>query len=245
MGDDVGHRFQELTKYRRGELPSAPPPLLRRPDPFKSYPSAVRLALPKAEETGLASLGQALRARRSVRDYGPEPLTQVELSLLLWAGQGATRLVQGFALRTAPSAGALYPIETYLSVQNVEGVPPGLYHYGVLGHDLELLVSGDRSEAVAAAALDQGFISSAAALFIWTAVFARSTWKYRARAYRYIYLDAGHIAQNVALAASALGLGTCPIAALYDEEVNALIGIDGQTESVVYMTSAGRPRSKK
>ncbi len=244
MNDDVEYRFQELTKYRRGELPSGPLSPARRPEPFKRYPSAVRLALPKPEEAAQPSLWHALRTRRSIRDYAPIPMTPAELSLLLWAGQGVTRLAQGFALRTAPSAGALYPIETYLSAQNIEGVPPGLYHYGILGRDLELLKSGDQGESVAAAALDQGFISSAAAVLIWTAVFARSTGKYRARAFRYIYLDAGHIAQNVALAAAALGLGTCQIAALYDEEVNAILGIDGQAESVVYMTSAGQPRSK-
>jgi SagB-type dehydrogenase family enzyme len=243
MNDDAGHEFQELTKYRRGELPSGRRSLSRRPEPFKGYPGAVRFSLPKPEETTQASLWDALRNRRSVRNYAPAPLTQAELSLLLWSSQGVTRLVQGFALRTAPSAGALYPVETYLSAQNIEDLPSGLYHYGVLGHDLEQLASGDMREALARAALDQDFIASAPAVFIWTAIFARSTWKYRDRAYRYVYLDAGHIAQNVALAAASLGLGTCPIAALYDDEVNALLGIDGQVESVVYMTSAGRPRS--
>ena len=159
---------------------------------------------------------------------------------MLWAGQGVTSLRQGLALRTAPSAGALYPVETYLVVQLVRDIPPGLYHYGVLGHDLELITPGDLRADTAAAALDQGFIASAGAVFIWTAVFDRSKGKYGERAYRYVYLDAGHIAQNVALAAAALGLGSCPIAALYDDEINALVGVDGRAESAVYMTSVGR-----
>jgi SagB-type dehydrogenase family enzyme len=146
-----------------------------------------------------------------------------------------------YALRSAPSAGALYPVETYLSVQMVEGIEPGIYHYGVREHELELLQPGDFRAEVAKAALDQGFLAEAAVVFAWTAVFARSKWKYKERAYRYVYLDAGHIAQSVALAAVALGLGSCQIAALYDDEVNAILGVDGKEESVVYMTALGRP----
>jgi SagB-type dehydrogenase family enzyme len=146
-----------------------------------------------------------------------------------------------YALRSAPSAGALYPVETYLSVQMVEGIEPGIYHYGVRDHELELLQPGDFRAEVAKAALDQGFLAEAAVVFAWTAVFARSKWKYKERAYRYVYLDAGHIAQSVALAAVALGLGSCQIAALYDDEVNAILGVDGKEESVVYMTALGRP----
>lgn len=146
-----------------------------------------------------------------------------------------------YALRSAPSAGALYPVETYLSVQAVEGIDPGIYHYGVREHELELLRAGDYRDAVAAAALDQGFLSEAAVVFAWTALFARSKWKYKERAYRYVYLDAGHIAQSAALAAASLGLGTCQIAALYDDEVNSLLGVDGKEESIIYMTALGRP----
>jgi SagB-type dehydrogenase family enzyme len=149
--------------------------------------------------------------------------------------------MEEYALRSAPSAGALYPIETYLSIQMVEGVEPGIYHYDVRQHELDLLRPGDFRAAVAEAALDQDFLAEAAVVFAWTAVFARSKWKYKERAYRYVYLDAGHIAQNVALAAVALGLGSCQIAALYDDEVNAVLGVDGKEESIVYMTALGRP----
>jgi SagB-type dehydrogenase family enzyme len=241
MGDGIGARFQEETKYRRGGLPRRPASV-SRPAPFKPYPSSQRVDLPPAGEAPAASLWQVLKVRRSIRDYGPAGLTREELSRLLWAAQGVTSLPGGFPLRSAPSAGALYPVETYLSVQKVEGIQAGLYHYSVLARGLELIASGDFGEAMAAAALDQDFLGSAGAVFIWTALFARSAWKYGERTYRYVYLDAGHIAQNVALAAAALGLGSCQVAALYDEEVNALLGVDGQAESVVYMTSVGRPR---
>jgi SagB-type dehydrogenase family enzyme len=167
-------------------------------------------------------------------------VTKAELSRLLWAAQGVTRQVQGYAFRTAPSAGALYPIETYVVVHRVDGLEPGVYHYSVLNHALEQLEVGDFRLLTARAALDQRIAHDADAVFIWTAVFTRSKWKYGQRAYRYVYLDAGHIAQNVALAAVAQGVGSCQIAALYDDEANALLGVDGQEESTVYMTVVGR-----
>jgi SagB-type dehydrogenase family enzyme len=132
-------------------------------------------------------------------------------------------------------------VETYLIVHTVKGIEPGVYHYGVEKHELDQIKVGDFRAAVAQAALDQEIAYRANVVFVWTAIFNRSKWKYRQRAYRYIYLDAGHIAQNVALGAVALGLGSCQIAALYDEEANALLGVDGAEESTIYMTVVGRP----
>ncbi len=132
-------------------------------------------------------------------------------------------------------------METYLAVHNVAGVEPGIYHYAVEAHALEQLRAGDYRVETAAAALDQRIALACNMVFVWTAVFPRSKWKYKQRAYRYVYLDAGHMAQNVALAAVGLGLGSCQIAALYDDEANALLGVDGEDESVIYMTTVGRP----
>jgi SagB-type dehydrogenase family enzyme len=125
-------------------------------------------------------------------------------------------------------------------VNNVTGMERGIYHYDVREHRLELIREGKVRDEAARAARDQEMLASAGVVFLWTAIFARSAWKYGERAYRYVYLDAGHIAQNVALAAVALGLGTCQIAAFYDNEVNALVGVDGVEESTVYMSSVGR-----
>lgn len=236
-----GERFQEETKYIRGKLGSGYLEWRRRPDPYKQYPGARRIKLPSPPlKTGLP-LWEAIKLRRSLRDYRPTPLSQAELSQLLWAGQGVTATITGYALRAAPSAGALYPVETYVSVHNVEAIEPGIYHYAVRQHELELVRAGDFRQDLAAAALDQEFLAEAALVFAWTAIFARSSWKYGQRGYRYVYLDAGHIAQNVALAAVALGLGSCQVAALYDEEVNAILGVDGKEESIIYLTSVGRP----
>lgn len=235
-----GERFQEESKYFRGKLGGGFLDWRRRPEPYKNYPGAVRIKLPPPQLEGGMAIWEAINLRRSVRHYRKAPLNQSHLSQLLWACQGVTAKIMGYALRAAPSAGALYPVETYLAVQNVEALERGIYHYGVLEHELELVRAGDFRDALAEAALDQNFLAEAAVVFAWTAIFARSKWKYGERAYRYVYLDAGHIAQNLALAAVALGLGSCQVAALYDDEINALLGVDGTEESVLYLTSVGR-----
>jgi len=241
MAEGIGDRFQGETKYIRDKLPAGYLDWRKKPGPYKAYPDAPKVKLPGPAGAGGMPIWEAVGRRRSVRDFRRSPLSTADLSQLLWASQGVTKVVGEYALRSAPSAGALYPIETYLCVQMIEGIEPGIYHYNVREHELELLRPGDFRAEVAEAALDQGFLAEAAAVFAWTAVFARSKWKYKERAYRYVYLDAGHIAQNVALAAVALGLGSCQIAALYDDEVNAILGVDGKEESVVYMTALGRP----
>ncbi len=237
----IGDQFQRGTKYRRGRLPGGGLDWATKPDPEKHYPDAPTVPLSAPQVEGGMPLWDALRRRRSERAFRPSPLSEAELSQLLWAAQGVTRRAHGVAFRTAPSAGALYPIETYVVVNDVAGVAPGVYHYAVEAHALEQLRTGDVRLDIARAALDQGIAARANVVFVWTAVFERSKWKYHQRAYRYVYLDAGHIAQNVALAAVALGLGSCQVAALYDDEANALLGVDGEEESAVYMTVVGRP----
>lgn len=242
MGEGIGDRFQRETRYTRAR-PQGPLPGRMKREYGKKPATAprLRLELEPAVTRGGAPLWDTLAQRRSVRAFRNVPLPLAALSQLLWAAQGVTRRLSGYEFRTAPSAGALYPVETYLAAHSIEGLRPGIYHYDVHGHALELLSEGDFRAAVAEAALGQEFTASANAVFIWTAVFARSKVKYRERAYRYIYLDAGHIAQNLALAAVALGLGSCQIAALFDDEANALVGVDGGEESVIYMTAVGQP----
>lgn len=238
---ECGERFQRETKHVRGRLVSGDMDWSRQPAPYKDYPDALMIPLEPPEEAEGPSLWQALTQRRSQRRFGGAAMTLADLSRLLWAAQGATARAGRLFLRTAPSAGALYPIETYLIVHRVEGLESGVYHYDVRRHALEQLQCGDYRQQAARAALDQRIARDADVVLAWTAVFARSRWKYGQRAYRYVYLDAGHIAQNAALAAVALGLGSCQVAALYDDEVNTLLGVDGEQESVVYMTVVGRP----
>ncbi|RPJ04910.1 MAG: SagB/ThcOx family dehydrogenase, partial [Deltaproteobacteria bacterium] len=163
-------------------------------------------------------------------------------SRLIWAIQGITARAWGFDFRTIPSAGALYPTETYPVVNNVDGISPGIYHYEIKKGQLALIREGRFGHELSRAALGQEMLEAAACVFVWTAVVERSKWKYRERAYRYIYMDAGHIGQNLYLAATGLGLGCCTVGAFFDEEVDQLIGIDGKSEISLYLGAVGQIR---
>jgi SagB-type dehydrogenase family enzyme len=242
MTERIGDRFQKETKYTPESLRGGGLDWARKPETYKEYPRVRRVELPAPGFPEVVSFAEVVRARRSVRQFARDSLTLEQLSALLWASNGISRAERGFEFRTVPSAGALYPVETYIVVNRIEALESGIYHYSVKTHALEELRSGDHGRAVALAALGQGMCAEAPAVFVFTAVFGRSKWKYRERAYRYIYLDAGHVGHGLALAAVALGLGSCQIAALFDEEVNRILGVDGREESVVYMSVVGVPR---
>ena len=212
-------------------------------DNYKTYTASSRIKLPLPRIEHEIFLDYAFKKRQSVRLYTGAALKLEQLSYLLWASTGIQRMEHGYEYRTAPSAGALYPVETYVIANNIDRAEKGVYHYGIKDHLLEEIRLGDYSSQIAAAALGQQVCGQAAAVFIWTAIFERSKAKYGQRAYRYIYLDAGHIAENLVLAAVSLGLGSCPIAALYDAEINAIIDVDGEEESVLYMVAVGWPRA--
>jgi SagB-type dehydrogenase family enzyme len=237
----IGDLFQEKTKYQRGKLPGGYLIWHTKPETYKRYPSAPRIKLSVPDKEGGMPLFEAVQNRRSLRDFREKPLDKRDLSQLLWACQGITKEYTGYQLRAAPSAGALYPVETYLFIHDVKDIHPGIYHYAVPNHQLEQLRKGDFREDIARAALDQGMAFEANVVFAWTAIFERSKWKYKQRGYRYVYLDAGHIAQNLALAAVSLGLGSCQVAALYDNEVNKLLEVDGERESILYLSAVGHP----
>lgn len=244
MGSDdeqIGERFQQTTAYSRHALRGWQLDWASRPDDHKEYPDAPHTALPPPRREGGPGLWTVLQHRRSVRHYDERELSAEELGQVLWATDGLTRQAGDLALRTAPSAGGLFPIETYVAVHAVDGVEQGVWHYDLRRHRLDLVHAGDVRLATARAALDQPIAGTAAAVLLWSAVFERTLWKYRQRGFRYMYMEAGHLAQNAAVAAVALGLATCQIAALYDEEANALIGADGAGESVLYMSTLARP----
>jgi len=238
----TGDRFQRETKYEPGKMPGHKLDWGTKPDLYKEYPQAGKIELPAFEPAREMGLDKTLRQRKSIRDFQAGPISMGQLAYLLWASTGIQRVEDGYEFRTAPSAGALYPIETYVVVNNVKSLEPGVYHYAIRSHQLEQLEQRDLRRQITAAALGQGMCATAAAVFIWSAVFERCKWKYGQRAYRYIYLDAGHIAENLALAAVSLNLGTCEIGALYDDHVNAIIGIDGIEESTICMAAVGVPQ---
>ncbi len=195
--------------------------------------------LPGPKEEDGPGIWGVIKKRRSRRSLSG-PISKAELSQLLWAADGLTGGEGDRELRAAPSAGALYPVETYVVVNQVKDLEPGIYHYNIRDHELELIRRGDLRTAIASAALGQTMCSDAAVVFIWTIVFDRCARKYGERANRYVFLDAAHICQNLLLAAEALGLGACPIAAFHDVTLNEVVGVDGQKESAGYMAAVGR-----
>ncbi|MGD8501070.1 MAG: SagB/ThcOx family dehydrogenase [Phycisphaerales bacterium] len=238
----IGDGFQQETKYEPRRMPGHRLILEAKPALYKEYSQVQKTELPFFEPSRAMSLDQTLKQRRSVRDFQARPVSKGQLSYLLWASTGIQRVENGYEFRTAPSAGALYPVETYVVINNVKGLEAGVYHCSIRAHQLEQLGRGDLRQRIAAAALAQGMCAKAAVVFVWSAIFDRCKWKYGQRAYRYIYLDAGHIAENLALAAVSLNLGCCEIGALYDEKVNAIVGIDGVEESVICMAVIGIPK---
>lgn len=241
MQSRVGDDFHRGTKYQRGDS-GASLDWAAKPEVYKTYPSRRQIPLPNQFQIQTLPFLEVLKKRKSVRSYSPKELHLADLSFLLWASTGIQRRQHNHEFRTAPSAGALYPIETYLSVKNVEEIEKGLYHYNIQTHTLEELKIGFLGEDLAHGALEQRMCEEAQVVFIWTAIFNRSKWKYRQRAYRYVYLDAGHIAQNLALSAASIGLGSCQIGAIFDDEINSILGVDGIEESTIYLSTIGYPK---
>jgi SagB-type dehydrogenase family enzyme len=191
------------------------------------------IALPSPQTKGKTSVEEALARRRSIRRFAPQALSIAEIGQLMWAAQGITDAVRG--LRTAPSAGALYPLEIYLVA------PDGLYHYLPQGHRLERLGAEDLRRALAVAAADQDCVGEAALDVVIAAVMERTAKKYGDRAERYVQFEVGHVAENVLLQAAALGLGGVPIGAIHEDQVKRVLGLS-DSEEPLYLLSLGRPR---
>jgi len=242
MGKTVGDDFQTETKYVRNKSLGSNLNWAKKPETYKSYPSSKTISLPSQLQKTTLSFTEVLRKRRSIRAFSNQPLSKVDLAFLLWASTGVRRRERGYEFRTAPSAGALYPIETYIAANNVEEVEKGIYHYNIKNHSLEEVKAGNFGDEIAHAALDQNMCATASAVFIWAAIFERSKWKYSQRAYRYVYLDAGHIAENLALAATSINCGSCNVGAFFDDEINSIVGIDGNEESAICLSVVGLPQ---
>jgi SagB-type dehydrogenase family enzyme len=233
---DVGELYHQWSKVSSLSLRAA----LnwgRQPEQYKVYADAEKIALPALQGYRGLSLEEAIETRRSVRGYSAESLSLEGLSRLLHAAQGITGSRQW--LRASPSAGALYPIELYAVVHNVTGLEPGIYHYAVSEHGLELVQTGDFRAAIVQAGLWQDFLGQANVCFVLSAIFQRTRFKYRERTYRYVLLETGHVGQNLYLAATSMGLGACAVGAFLDDELDDLLGLDGKEEATLYVVSVG------
>lgn len=232
----IGERFHRGTRYRAAEAGVGLARLAGELAPVQGRP----VRLPDVSVEGGPPAWSTLAARRSRRAFSAEALTLGEAARLVWAAAGVTGRGTGFGLRCAPSAGALYPLDLYLAARAVSGLDPGIYLYRPEYHALAPVRAGDPSEALAAAALGQGFVGAAAVNLLWAAVPERAKGKYRERAWRYVYLDAGHAAANVLLAAEGLDLGACAVGAFLDDAVDAVAGLDGEGTMAVYLVAVGR-----
>lgn len=190
------------------------------------------IQLPAPATSGSVSVETALQTRKSIRSYTQEPLSINEVSQLLWAAQGITRKN---GMRTAPSAGALYPMEVYLVVGNVEDLAEGVYRYHPHGHEIERLSSEDMRRELARSALNQSCIQTGAVDIVLAAVYERTAVKYGSRAERYVHIEAGNIAQNIYLQAAGLGLGTVMVGAFDDQGVKRNLPMSKDEHPLVIM----------
>jgi SagB-type dehydrogenase family enzyme len=198
----------------------------------------MRTKLPAPKTHSDVSLEESLVRRRSLREYSGESLTLQEVSQLLWAAQGMTSTWGG---RTAPSAGALYPLEVVVIVGNVRDLAAGVYRYDPKGHEVVMLAAGDKRSPLAGAALGQSSVKNGAVDLVFTAVYRKTTRKYGDRGIQYVHMEAGHAAQNVCLQATAMGLGTVPIGAFSDEQVSSLLNLP-KDEEPLYIIPVGKQR---
>ena len=194
------------------------------------------IELPAAKLESEVSVEEAMSKRRSIRSYLEEPISLEQISQLLWAAQGITEPATGY--RTAPSAGALYPLEAYILAGNITGLPAGLYRYIPETHKLILITEGDKRNDLFEASLYQSSIKDAAGVLIFCAIYERITGRYGERGIRYAHIEAGHISQNVYLQAVPLGLGTVVIGAFNDNEVKRILGLP-EPEAPLYLMPVG------
>lgn len=240
-----GYQFVEETK-----LPnlSESDQNLQKPQPPYEVPlknGRPLIDLPEPEEIHLGhyDLRKAIEERRSLRRYSKDSLTLEELSYLLWLTQGVKSIDEkrNVTWRTVPSAGCRHPFETYLSINRVDRLDPGLYRYMALKHKLAPIRLDEQfNEELTGACGGQRQILTSAVTFIWAAVPYRTVWRYAERSYRYLYLDAGHVCQNLHLAAESINCGVCAIGYFDDDAVDALVELVPPEMFVIYMASLGK-----
>lgn len=237
--------FVEATKYpnlsepdQKKDKPQPPIEL-----PVKESIKLIKLPEPANIDFAGFDLRQAIEERRTHRHYKEDTLSMDELSYLLWLTQGVKNINEkrNVTLRTVPSAGCRHPFETYLSINRVEGLETGLYHYFASEHQLvPVRIDSTFNQELTEACLGQRQVATSAVTFIWVAVPYRTAWRYAERSYRYLYLDAGHVCQNLHLAAESIDCGVCAIGAYNDDAADQLLRLDPPEMFVIYMASLGR-----
>ncbi len=234
-------RWAEWENYETDHRKHVPHPPVQKPCPKDAV--LIKLVDPKDLTVGKMSLIEAIKYRKSHRKFTTEPLTLEELSFLLWATQGVRKIIGGGRItrRTVPSGGSRHPFETYLLINRVNGLEYGLYRYLPLDHKLCFLKNDrDLSEKIIDATRGQTFVTRGAVVFIWTVIPYRTEWRYSFVAHKMIAMEAGHLCQNLYLASEAIGAGTCAIGDYINNMMDAVVGVDGKDEFVIYLAPVGK-----
>ena len=231
----------EWRQWETDQKKRIPPPPPQKPYPEDS--KLVELVSPDDFTVGTMPLRDAINNRRSRRKYNNLPLSLEELSFLLWSTQGVQEVLQEgvMVLKTVPSGGARHSFETYLIINRVTGLEPGLYRYLSLDHKLLLLEpKPGLDELITEACNNQRFIKDAALVFVWTTIPYRMEWRYHLLSHKVIAIDAGHLCQNLYLSCESIGAGTCGIGAYDQDEVDSILGVDGEDEFSIYIAPVGK-----
>ena len=255
MENKIGPEFMEKTKYKYADESdqskgAKQPPLSW---PAEEGQRIIDLPDPAAIDMPDYSFRKAVDERRSHRSFSKQSFTLAELAYLLWCTQGVQKVVSATtadgktaerSFRTVPSAGARHAFETFIMINNVDGLESGLYRYLALEHKLvEVQIDAALARKISNACLEQTWMDMTAATFIWVADVYRMEWRYVQRGYRYMHLDAGHVCQNLYLAAESIASGVCGIAAFDDDAMNDILGLDGVDKFVIYIAAAGKKTS--
>jgi SagB-type dehydrogenase family enzyme len=241
---NIGKEFFEKTKYAFLSEPDqkkgVPQPPLEQPVPGDVIP--IPLPEPGSIKIPSMDIRQAIEQRTSLRRYTQTELSFEELSYLLWITQGVKSITDRPATtRTVPSAGSRHAFETFILINRVENLDPGLYRYCALKHFIYAVnMEAGINEELTTACKGQSHIRTSAATFFWAAEMDRMSWRYSERSYRYVLLDAGHVCQNFYLAAESIQCGVCAIAAYDDDLLNAALGVDGDSLVTVYAGTIGK-----
>jgi len=235
--------YYEASKYQNMPEPDQKKGVPQPPLQMPYDPNAPLFDLPdpkscKLEQTDFLSIAESRETRRV---FTEQKLTLAELSYLLWITQGVKQVTETKTRRMVPSAGSRHPFETFLLINRVEDLAQGLYRYLALEHKLLLVdASADVNQRLTEACQNQKHVQTSAITFCWVTDFARTYWRYGERAFRYVLLDAGHVCQNLYLAAETIHCGVCAIAAFDDDRVNAVLGVDGVHQFAVYLAVLGK-----
>ena len=231
-----------MAEAETDQMKGLPLPPIQKP--FSKDAELVDLVNPEQFSLGNMPLIEAIRNRRSRRNFTQESLTLEELSFLLWVTQGVEKLIRNglVTIRTVPSGGAMHPFETYLLINRVEGVSPSLYRYLALNHKLLKLQSegADLPSRISEASNGQNFVGESAVVFVWAVRPYRTEYRYGEDSLKDILISVGHICQNLYLACESIGAGTCAIVAYTQKLLDSFVGVDGENEIALYLAPVGR-----